>query len=243
MVSNHSEEKAKPGECRVAIHQPNYWPWLGYFHKMAICDIFVLLDDVQLSRGKSFTSRVKIKTSSGPAWLTVPVQGKSESLNITEARIVADARWRKKHWKTIDVNYCKAPYFSEIAPRIEALYAGDVQSLFELNRSSIEIAKDLLGIKTRLAVSSELNVAGGGTEKLVETVASLNGNVYVTGEGAGSARYLEDSAFGARGITIQKQGFMHPVYSQLWGEFIPNLSILDLLFSAGPQSLAVLMGR
>lgn len=210
---------------------------------MALCDIFVLLDDVQLSRGKSFTSRVQIKTPNGPAWLTVPVQGKSELLSIRESSIVAQNPWRKKHWRTIEANYSKAPYFREIAPRIEAMYATDRQSLYEVNRLSIEIVKEILGIPTRLVTSSELNVQGAGTEKLVELISRLGGKTYISGEGAGSARYLEQAAFHARGIDVQTQGFKHPEYPQLWGTFLPNVSIQDLLFNHGPRSLSILMGR
>jgi len=227
---------------RVAIHQPNYWPWLGYFHKMASCDVFVLLDDVQLSRGKSFTTRVKIKTLGEPAWLSLPVQGKSECVTIAEASLAPETRWRKKHWRTIEANYRKAPHFDEIAPRVEALYNGEGENLFDVNYCSIETARSLLGIPTKLVRSSELHVAAGGAEKLVEIVAALNGNTYVTGEGAGSARYVDEPAYAARGIQVRAQGFRHPLYPQLWGDFVPYMSILDLLFNCGPSSLTVLMG-
>lgn len=226
----------------VAIHQPNYLPWLGYFHKMARSDIFVLLDDVQLVRGKSFVTRNKVKTANGVQWLTVPAKGKSELSLIKDALIVQNDKWQRKHWKTIQLSYKKAPYFDRYEMKIGQVYNHPWENLCELNITLIKVIKGLMGIDTTLVLSSEMNIEARGVEKILSTVRELKGDKYITGEGEGSKRYIAEQDFKENNIELIYQQFKHPIYHQLWGDFIPNLSIIDLLFNEGEKSLEILMG-
>lgn len=222
---------------RVAIHQPNYLPWIGYFHKIALVDEFVFLDDIQLPLGKSFCSRVKVLGTNGPTWLTVPVE-KGEDVLIKDARIV-DGRWKQKHMRTIELSYKKSPNFarcwSALAPLIEE--AGD--SLADLNIALIERVSGLLGLSVKFMRSSSLHLDGiGGDEKILELLKILGAATYVTGEGAGSKRYVNRETFDKTGITLELQGFVHPVYDQRTGNFEPFLSIIDFLFNADSDYFA-----
>lgn len=227
----------------VSIHQPNYLPWLGFFHKMAESDVFVLFDDVQLVRGKSFVVRNRVKTANGVQWLTLPIEGKGELRLIKEALIVQDGKWQKKHWKTIQLSYKKAPYFDGYEAKFSQIYNASWENLSELNVTLIKLIKTLLGINTTLVLSSEMNIEARGAEKILSIIKELEADKYITGEGKGSRRYIIEEDFKNNNIELIYQGFKHPVYHQLWGDFVPNLSIIDLLFNEGDRSLQILKGR
>ena len=227
----------------VSIHQPNYLPWLGFFHKMTESDVFVLFDDVQLVRGKSFVVRNRVKTANGVQWLTVPVKEKGELRLIKEALIVQDGKWQKKHWKTIQLSYKKAPYFDRYEAEFSQIYDTSWEKLSELNVTLIKLIKNLMGINTTLVLSSEMNIEARGAEKILSIIKELKANKYITGEGKGSRRYIIEEDFKNNNIELIYQGFKHPVYHQLWGDFVPNLSIIDLLFNEGDRSLQILKGR
>jgi len=228
----------------VAIHQPNYLPWLGYFHKMAGSDVFVLLDDVQLVRGKSFTTRNRVKTANGVQWLTVPVKEKGELKLIKDTQVVQDGKWQRKHWNAIQLSYKKAPYFDRYERQLAQIYNGcRWENLCELNVTLTELVKNLLAISTKLILSSEMNVAGTGEEKVLSILKALKADKYITGEGDGSKRYVTEEAFEGNDIELIYQKFEHPVYHQLWGDFVPNLSIIDLLLNAGEKSRQILTGE
>ena len=218
---------------RIGIHQPNYWPWVGYWRKMAQSDVFVLFDDVQLPQGKSFVTRTRIKTANGESWLTVPVEHKGALSPIADVIIASGSPWERKHWRTIEGAYRKAPHFDEHAARVGALFDRKWERLIDLNVACIEVARDLLGIRAELVTSSSLGIASTGTDRIVDIVAALDGDIYVTGTGAGSARYMDEQAFADRGILVEPVTFEHPVYPQPWGDFVANLSVLDFLFNCG----------
>jgi len=226
----------------VAIHQPNYLPWLGYFNKMARSDVFVLFDDVQLVRGKSFMTRNRVKAANGAQWLTVPVKGKSELSLIKETLIVQDGKWQRKHWRTIQLSYKKAPYFDRYEAKFSQIYDASWEKLSELNVTLIKLIKDLLGINATLVLSSEMHIEARGDEKILSIVRELKADKYITGEGEGSKRYIAEEEFKENNIELIYQHFEHPPYHQLWGDFIPNLSVIDLLFNEGEKSLEILMG-
>jgi hypothetical protein len=224
----------------VAIHQPNYLPWLGYFYKMAESDVFVIFDDVQLARGKSYVTRNLVKTSGRVQWLTVPVRDKGELNLIKDVIISQDGKWQNKHWKTLQGAYARAPYFNKYEAGFREIYGQIWESLCSLNIALIKAIKDMLGIKAQLVLSSELNVQAIGAEKILGILKSLEADTYITGEGKGSQRYIEEAEFKQNNIKLVYHQFRHPVYHQLWGDFIPNLSIIDLLFNEGEKSLSIL---
>lgn len=225
----------------VSIHQPNFLPWLGYFYKLTQCDVFVLLDNVQYTKN-SFINRNRIKTPRGADWLTVPViiKGRFGQL-IRDVEINSSVDWRKKHLGTLEANYRKAKYFEPIFQGLETIYSvNDWINLCELNIMLLEWALSILGLKKNLVRASDLNLEGESTQLLIDIIKELGGDTYLSG--FGGANYQEEELFEKAGITLTYYDFKHPVYPQLWNDFIPNLSIIDLLFNCGSESLDVLLG-
>jgi len=226
----------------VAIHQPNFLPWLGYFHKLLNCDIFIFLDDAQFPRGKSFTSRVSIKSPSGPVWLTVPVRGKGDLSPIKDVLTADTIDWQRKHLRTLEACYARTAYFKEYYHSIQKIYQLDCNNLADFNIDLIKTLAGFFNIPTRLVRSSELGVEyNGSLEHLIKLVKCVEGTTYLTGTGKGTLRYLDEEAFGREGIKVLYQSFAHPQYPQLWGEFVPNLSAIDLLFNYGIDGKEILV--
>ena len=225
----------------VAIHQPNFLPWLGYFDKLARADVFVLLDDAEFSKG-SHTNRVRILVDGEPRWLTVPVdRAGGSSQPIAEVRIREDGRWREKAVETIRHAYARAPHFDEAFAVVEPLLRESTDRLAELNETGIRELAGRLGLDgPELVNSSSLGVDGGATERLVEIVAALEGDAYLEGGGAGG--YQEDEKFERAGIEVRRQEFDHPDYPQAADEPVHGLSIVDALMSCGLERTAALLG-
>jgi len=225
----------------VSIHQPNFLPWLGFFHKVLCSDVFVLFDDVQFPRGRSYGSRTAIKTAAGKAWLTVPVLSKGERKLYSEIRTPSTS-WRRKTLRTIALSYRKAPYFQPCYSLLAEAYQVGGDSLCEFNIGLIQFVFKYLGLSTRVVRSSELGVEETGEEKILSILQELKATKYISGTGEGSRRYVRKEDFQEVSIQLEWQEFAHPVYPQLYGEFVPGLSIVDLLFNCGPQSRAILEG-
>lgn len=224
----------------LAAHQLHYLPWLRYFHKIALCDTFVVLDNIQFNKN-GWQNRNKIKTSKGWSYLTVPVLQKSEQL-LSEVEIDNHQAWRRKHWGSLSGFYCKAPYFREHAGFFQKLYEAPWEKLNDINYEVLFYSLKALGIKTRIVRSSELNLRGEATDRLIGICKDLGATSYLTGAYAAEV-YLESPLFEKEGIRLDFQHFECPEYAQLYPEagFIPELSIVDLLFNCGPQSLEILM--
>jgi hypothetical protein len=225
---------------RIAVHQPHYLPWLGYFDKMLKADAFCYLDNVQYKKNE-WQNRNRIKTDRGWQWLTVPVHYRFPQ-KICEVCIDNTAKWKHKHLQALKTYYGKAPYFSRTFQLFERVLAQKWQSLSELN---IELAEQLrqclgLGHKTT-ARASHLNLSEDPTERLIDICLALGGDTYLSGPDG--LAYMNAERFRQRGLRIEVQAFEHPVYLQRFGEFISHLSVLDLLCNCGPDSLAVLSGR
>lgn len=219
----------------VSIHQPNYLPWLGLFHKILLSDIYVIFDDVQLRRGKSFVLRSLIKTEKNTKWITIPVLGKSKFLLINQVEINSKIPWKEKHWISIENSYRKAEFFRDYSNEIRELVLSNHNNLSQFNVSIIKKILEILDIKIKMVKSSKLNIATSGTQKIIDTVLRVGGTTYLSGEGQGSKRYVigQEKKFSKNGIKLKIQNFIHPTYSQLFGDFIPNLSIIDLIFNIG----------
>ena len=225
----------------VGIHQSHYLPWLCYIDKLMRSDVFIVLDDVQFSKN-GWQNRNKLKTPSGPTILTVPVHARAGQ-TLDEVRISGDGPdWKKKHWRTVEQHYRKAPYYDDHAPFLVELYRREWTHLIELNRHMLDYLLDVLGIATRVEYASSLDVQGVATERLVHLVKAVGGDAYLSGEFALDA-YLDPEPFRESGIELKIQQWTPPTYPQLYGEFIPDLSILDLLMNCGPDACAVLNGR
>jgi hypothetical protein len=222
----------------VAIHQPNFLPWLGFFNKMARCDTFVLLDSVSFCKG-SYTNRVKIKTAAGSPWLTVPVvtHHKMGQL-ILEVRTSDTVDWRKKSITAIETHYHKCSSFARHADRIFEIVRESDDRLAELNLRLIEYVAQQLEIRTPVMRSSQMAARGAATDLLIALCKEVGADTYLSGEGGKG--YLDEHAFGLAGLHLTYADFVHPTYPQLFGDFVPGLSIMDLLFNVGPDSRRIL---
>ena len=222
----------------VAIHQPEHLPWIGFFEKMQRADLFVLLDDVQFSKG-DFQNRNRVKGAGGVQWLTVPIVHKFPQ-QINEVEIAGDD-WRDKHWRTVLSCYGRAPYFKMIGPGLEELYRAPSNKLSDFNLDAIRLLARLLGVETKMVRSSELNVTGEKSDLVLNICREVGADAYYSG--AMGSSYLQRETFAQAGIEIVFQQFVHPTYKQLFMQsqgFVPNLSVLDLLFNSGQSSLELI---
>ena len=217
----------------VAILQSNYIPWKGYFDIIASVDEFVIYDDMQYTKN-DWRNRNKIKTPKGAEWISVPV-GQDISRRIRDVEIT-DSRWQKKHWKTIEANYRRAPHFDEVADWLSPLYLREnYKNLSSLNRTLIEKICNYLGIKVKISNSWDYELSEGKTERLVDLCKQAGASHYVSGPAAKG--YIDEECFLKGNVKIlwfDYEGY--PEYPQLWGEFSHFVSVIDLLFNCGKDS-------
>jgi hypothetical protein len=227
----------------AAIHQPNYIPWLGYFFKISRVHRFVFLDTVLYSHG-SFTNRNAIKTPNGSGWLTIPVlkSGRSGQL-ISEVETNTVCHWEGRHLATLRSNYGRAPFFKEILAILEPHYhvgTNSRRSLAEFNIDVIRAICDYLCIRTHCIRSSQLRVSGSKTDLLLDICRTIGATTYLAG--TGGKAYQEEVKFKDAGITPAYSSFSQQSYPQLFGEFVGNLSIVDVLMNCGYLGTRRLLG-
>ena len=210
-------------------------PWAKLIHKIASTDVYVVFDDVQLPRGKSYILRTRIKTQAGEKWLTIPVKNKSSKLIINKILVNDEINWREKHWNSIKNNYQKAPYFDELKGEFENILFYEEANLSRFNIRIIKKILELLKIKTRIEKSSDLKINSHGTEKILKILNKFNANVYLSGTGKGSQRYVieQKKQFENQKINLKLHEFKLQKYKQRFDPFIPDLSICDMLFNIG----------
>lgn len=227
---------------KVAIHQPNFLPWVGFFNKIKSVDLFILFDDVQFERGKTYTSRTKILLQGNETWLTVPVTNKSSFIQIKDIEVLTETNWKSKHLKCLSLNYKKAPYFEEVFQIIEKTYSVNSKYLIDFNIPLIKDICEYLHVTTELKLSSELDSNNlKGADKILSLLKSVNANEYFSGSGTGSRRYINDKDFESLGIKLSWQEFIQTPYRQYGAQnFVSNLSIIDLLFYMGKESCQVI---
>jgi hypothetical protein len=227
----------------LAGHQPEYLPYIGFFYKVARADKFIFVDHVRYLK-KSFQNRNKIRTapgSSGWTWLTVPVITKGRRFQkICEVEIDNSTRWGEKHWKTIYFNYKSAPYFNDYKDFFEQLYSKRWNKLTDLNQTIIGYLFFQLEIKIPIYKSSDYDFTGAKTDLLIEMCDRLNADTYFSGVGAKISGYVEEEKFKERGLSHIFSDFKHPDYTQRFKPFIPNLSIIDILFNCGAESIKII---
>jgi hypothetical protein len=220
---------------RVAIHQPNYMPWLGFFAKMAQCDVFVLLDDAKFSKN-NIINRVKILGTGEPRWLTLPVSASSESA--ISSVTISQKDWRRRHLSLLRNTYASAPHFREFWPELQGWFeAAPEADLARVNGHFIAMIAGRLGLGARIVAAGTLGIEGKADDRLVAIVSSLApGGVYVSGHGA--VAYQDPRKFAAAGIALDYYRFRHPEYDQRQSPFRPGLSALDAVFHLGWQDTA-----
>lgn len=226
----------------VSICQSNYIPWRGYFDLIGLADYFVIYDSVQYTK-RDWRNRNTIKTINGLLWLSIPCKSKSFTQKINETEInIDDKFWAKKHLSSIYHNYSKANHFSSVYPWIENIYLHkilDLTLLSDINKILITEICNFLEIKTKIITDTSLELIEGKSEKLLHICKQLNASTYLSGPAAKD--YLDVEVFKATNMNVKWMDYSnYPQYQQLHGEFIPNISILDLLFNEGSNAKSFL---
>lgn len=219
-------------EKRVAISQSNYIPWKGYFDLINSVDEFIIYDDVQFTKC-DWRNRNKIKTKDGLQWLTIPVHVKDKYLQKINETKVNNNNWQKEHWKGIIHNYSKAVHFKDYKGIFEELYFNTQSDvLSEVNFSFISTICNILGIRTRFSWSSDYETSNDKTERLINLCKQVGATVYYTGPKA--KEYINENEFERTNIKLVYFNYSgYPCYKQLWGKFVHEVSILDLIFNEG----------
>lgn len=222
---------------KLIIHQPDFMPWLGFFHKLSLGNEFLVFDHVQISNGKSWSSRNKILLNGKPFWLTIPTL-KSKNQRINEVKISYQKNFQRKHLGTINRAYKKADYFSKIFPIIELIYSKNHEYLIDFNIDFIKIISKHLNLNLNLVKSSDLLLKNNivddlyGNELVLELCMLSNTKKYYSGTGC--LDFIKPSSFVEKGIDFFFQEFEHPTYAQnISTDFISHLSIVDALMNVG----------
>lgn len=232
---------------RVAIHQPNYVPWCGFFAKLGAADALVLLDDVQMPRGRSYVSRAQVLGQAGPQWLTVPTHHAADE-PISEVRCV-DASFCRRHLMTLRSRYARDRCFAEVMALIEPIYLGFARQdahaprLVTLNLRLLAAITEYLDLRRPMLLASELHAPDrsrqlahepggerGKEARLIDLVRAAGGTTYVSG--SGGQRYQDPAAFAAAGLRLEVRRYVPVPYEQ-GRAFVPGLSIVDALFRLG----------
>lgn len=220
----------------ASIHQPQYLPYLGFFHKVAHSDVLVILDNVQFHRA-GFQHRNRIKTSQGSQWLTVPVSSSSREV-LKDVRVSTTEPWQAKHARALELNYRRAPFFAELAPGLVSILERPWRYLAELDVELTSWVMSALGLETKILFASRLGVDGTRSDLLVDICRAVGASAYLSGPGG--RRYLDDAAFEQANMEVRWQEFSYPSYQQLFPSagYIPDLSIVDVLFCCGAETTA-----
>ncbi|MCP4681809.1 MAG: WbqC family protein [Desulfobacterales bacterium] len=221
----------------ISVHQPQYMPWLGYFDKICSADIFILLDIVQFKKNE-WQNRNKIKSARGWQWLTVPIKYKYPQL-INDVPVNNTVRWRHKHGQAILSNYKKAPYFDYLEAFFENVFTRSWELISELNIAIVKELAKALGIDTPIHIASELGTfPQDPDERLIALTRHFGADTYLAG--AGGRQYMDLGKYEKNDIQVLFQDYKHPVYNQLFGEFEPYMSVIDLILNHGDKSLGIL---
>ena len=224
----------------LTAHQPLYMPWLGFFHKAILADTVCILDDVQFAEG-DYINRNRIKTVHGSKWLTVPINKKNHlNRKINQMEIVDDG-WQNRHMSLIRQSYSKTPFFSYYIDDLEELIKGtSYKYLIDLDMVLLEFLFKTLDIRANIVMSSKLELQGKKSDLILSMCHELEAKVYISG--ANGLDYLKVEDFRSIETQIVVQNYKHPNYSQVHGEFIPYLSVIDLLFNSGSEARNIIIG-
>ena len=222
---------------RATIHQPQYLPYAGFYHKLSLGDIFVILDDVQYD--KRFTNRNKIISTNGWTWITVPINKAHKFLPNILVEINHNLEWRKVHWKQIYQSYANARYFQFYKDYLQDLYQREWNMLFDLDFETLKKTIEWLGIKIEIVRSSELKVNGRSTERLINICKAIGADTYVSGRDG--RNYMDEKLFEKNNIKLEHQHYVCPRYPQHLSKlFVPDLSIIDMLVNVGPDCMKLI---
>jgi len=226
----------------VSISQPAYLPWLGYFDRLSKSDIHIVMDHVVMDKSSKtkFTNRNKIRTPNGWSWLTVPISSKNNLKNmpINDLKIDNASSWSNTHYKSIKLNYSNAKYFTDYENFFNEVYQKKWDDLISLLKFTNDHLINFLGIKKEIITSSSLNPISSKSDLILELCQKVDAHAYISGPFGRD--YLDLKSFENAGISLQFQDYSHPVYTQKFKGFEPNMSIIDLLLNHGKDSLKIL---
>lgn len=216
----------------VVISQPMFFPWIGLFEQIRLADVYVHYSDVQFSKG-SFVNRVQIKTSLGPKWLTVPLEGLALGQRINEVRVNYRLDWRSQHLELLRQAYASAVYRQEMLDLVESVYASDYETIDALSEATLAAVCRYFQLNSsrRFIHVEQLGIEGTSSQRVLDIVLALGGDRYITGLGA--RNYLDHERFEAAGVRVEYMNYHKTPYPQLHGEFTPYVSILDLIANVG----------
>jgi len=219
----------------ISSNQPYFFPYPGFFYKAYRSDVFVILDNVQFPRGTTWTTRNRFKNHQGSLWMTLPVKKKGLGLQkINTVRICQDGRWAKKHLESLRNAYANAPYVKDHLSFLEALFSTKFEKLIDFNLKIIRYLMKHFQIETKITLSSELEITAKGDQLLIEICRKFGASQFLVHSAA--RKHFDADRFKKEGIRLTDVKFPSPVYPQLWGSFIPNLSALDLLLNCGSKA-------
>jgi hypothetical protein len=223
----------------LVVLQPGYLPWLGFFDQMRRSDVFVYYDDVQFDK-HGWRNRNRVKGPDGaPCWLTVPVLHSGRNWPaILDVEVDNRTPWARKHVGTLRHFYGKAPHLQRYLPALEELLERRWTLLVDLDLAVTALICGWLGLVRPTLRSSALGIGGKRSERLLALCRHVGARRYLSGEAARD--YLDTELFARHGVEVEWQGYLHPVYPQQHGAFVPYLSIVDLLFNCGEESRAIL---
>jgi hypothetical protein len=223
----------------VACQQPYFLPWPGFFAKAMSADLMVLLDHVQFPLGSSWVSRNRIKTKDGQLWLSVPVLRRNRTWQkIHQVEIFNERGWGKKFTQRLEFAYHHAPYLEDHRPFFDRTFGSHWTRLVELNLPILDYLGAVLSLQTPVQLSSALGIESTGTQLLVDICRKTKADTYLSSR-AGQ-KYIDESMLRRAGIKTRYLHFRPPAYPQLWGPFLPNLSVIDLIFNCGPKSRSII---
>jgi len=223
----------------LAIMQPVYLPWLGYFEQMAVCDHFIYLDDVQYTK-QDWRNRNRIRTKKDWCWLTVPVRKDGLNTRLCDVRISDHKNWARTHLLSVQQNYARAPYFDEVFPMLEKHLQSPPDLLADLTTRLITDFADFLDIKTPTSRASAIaSNTSDPVERIIELCRHVGADVYYSGPSA--AAYLDEDALKSAGITLVYQDYQHPIYTQAYQGFESHMAVIDLLMMQGPAARSTLL--
>jgi hypothetical protein len=229
---------------RIAIHQPQYLPWLGYLDKLDSADLFIVLDTVQF-RKHEWQNRNRIRTKDGWQWLTVPIVDRFPE-RIDQVEINARTAWQRKHCQALRLHYGSSPHWAPLGPELTALLQEPWARLRDLNVAVLDLLCRHLGITTPRCLASSMEAREERTDRLVDLCRAVGGTVYLAGQRAVPRpdepyKYKMDfGRFPQVGIQVQVQDYQHPEYPQRYTPFVSHLAVVDLLFNCGPESLRMI---
>ncbi len=217
---------------RVAIHQPQFMPWLGYLDKIDRADVFVVLDSVQFKKNE-WQNRNRIRTATGWQWVTVPVHHNFGQA-IQDVRINNTMDWQRAHLRALAMHYGRAPYVTQFLPELTTIYNTSWDCLSDLAVAMLRWLMSAFGMTTPIEFSSKMTLRDERTERLIDICHTLGATTYVAG--AGGKAYMDLESFDAAGVVVEFQDFQHPVYPQCYEPFISGMGAIDVLMMCGDEA-------